>query len=196
MRLVFFIMTGVLMSSMHAQELDRIHSPEGYPEWAHTCYREISETAVHRENENITKALLAMIPWIEISIARSIISGRMVENVSQELVLRKKYISLSKQDIAKFGFDLFSCTAVGSANGKTFSQACSSALNQACAMAIEGQLQRILALRIVNKERNNLYDRLMSLIAAPALMYVSNNYVFPVVKMHSLALLKAILAKK
>lgn len=195
MKLLFLLMASVLMSHVYALELDRIGSRENYPEWVYASYQEASQDTAH-ELDQFKKTLFAVLPGMAVNFVRSLICGRMIENVSKAPVWEKKYISVNKHDIAKFGLDLFSCAAVESANGKTLGQACGSGLNQACSMVMQNRLERALALCMTNPKRNNSYDRWAPSVAASAIMFASRSYVFPVVKAQSLALLKTILAKK
>ena len=118
----------------------------------------------------------------------------------EECVVHNQLFRISKYAAAKFSWDVISYAFVHAMKGKEIDEVWYPAFNQACTNVVQQKIAHGLCVVIPknekNKDRSEFVKSQIRSIMAMSIVYATKAYIFPVIQENSLALLKAMWAKK
>ncbi|GMU19176.1 MAG: hypothetical protein AMXMBFR12_03680 [Candidatus Babeliales bacterium] len=192
--LIFFLLT---CNAMHSQELARIR--ETYPEWVTASI----ETPVSTNCSPIQSQFIQLInpharvvEWFRNTLCRE-----NTKHVSKtDLVIHTRFFSISRYEMAQFGWDFISYAFVHAMKGKEIDEIWSPALNQACTNRAEHRITTALSVMITKNEKDIFLVKLIKehspSFIAQGVLFATKSYILPAIKYQSLAILTSCITKK
>lgn len=192
--LIFFFLT---CNAIRCQELARIR--ETYPEWVTASIETPASTdrsPIHNQFIQLLNPHAYVVEWFRNTLCR--------ENTKQvsktELVIHTRFFSMSRYEMAQFGWDFFSYAFVHAMKGKEIDEIWSPALNQACSNRLAYKITIALSGMIAKNTKDTFLLKYIKeyspSIIAQGVLFATKSYIVPALKYQSLAILSSVITRK